>query len=279
MVEIDRPNIYGKYPIHIAISSHQYLKAKNMIYSGIDVNIVDSYGMTPLMYACRYKSFGIMKLLIRYGANINAEVLEDNALSYSLSNTSRKISSKIAHYLIENGINITMKNLYYSIINRYRCISNIIVDRLTFDDLDNIYILDILKKNFFLISKHLFKKMIIRGFKHKSIYTSEYNMFMLFNKYGIKCSIPYLSCWYPLSLTHQDNDTLIAMLDMGYGDKISDILCDRVLNDDEIRRLLTRKIPIPLREKLEDKLPKMSSLNEMTKIFCDDIINIIRLYI
>ena len=42
-----------------------------LIQRGADVNVTDSYGMTPLHYAARVKSMAVVKLLIEAGADLN----------------------------------------------------------------------------------------------------------------------------------------------------------------------------------------------------------------
>lgn len=229
---MDVPNKHGKYPLHIAISSYQIMKAKELIYSGVDINVKDRYGITPLMYACKYKRFGIMKLLIKKGVDINYEVLGDNALSFALTRKSRRISQKIAHYLIENGINVNMKNFFYSIINGYPEISNIIVRKLTFGTQDDMYISEILLNKSYLISKSLFKKMFMRSFRNHYMMTNDYSTFLLFKKHGRPCHSNFV--WYPLPLEYQDNETLISLFGSEYEEKASKILSRRKVSVDDI---------------------------------------------
>ena len=48
-------------------------KIKELLYSGVDVNIKDNYGETPLYYASTYGQLQIVKLIIEYGADVNAK--------------------------------------------------------------------------------------------------------------------------------------------------------------------------------------------------------------
>ena len=85
--------------------------AKQFIESDVDVNYryptTKKYadGMTPLLYASKWKNFEMVKLLVEHGANINIQAAnEDTALSIARKNNSNTIYKYLAeHGAIEHG--------------------------------------------------------------------------------------------------------------------------------------------------------------------------------
>ena len=79
-----------------------FLKNDTLIKNKNDINIKDKYGRTPLMYACYYGYFNIVKQLIKNGADVNVNDYEnDTPLHIALCVHSR---SGIVKLLIKNKV-------------------------------------------------------------------------------------------------------------------------------------------------------------------------------
>jgi len=80
--------------------------AAQLVEAGVDVNyqypLSKSYadGMTPLLYACKANNFEFVKMLVEYGANVNAKNKNGSA---ALSIARANGNSQIANFLLENG--------------------------------------------------------------------------------------------------------------------------------------------------------------------------------
>ncbi len=99
-------------------------KVETMLKQGIDPNVTDDFGSTGLMVAAYNGHLEIIKILLKYGANINqgyhgkglAGLEGETALSYAiygwkLENDKESIE-RVANYLVDNGIDLNYKNSF-----------------------------------------------------------------------------------------------------------------------------------------------------------------------
>ena len=103
-------NKYGESLLHVAIKREDFEKAKSLISEGVDVNMKDNAGWTPLHEACmRYGSQtkDILELLISHGADINAKSITG---STPLHEAVVYLSQDCIQYLLENGADPTIEN-------------------------------------------------------------------------------------------------------------------------------------------------------------------------
>jgi len=96
----------------LSVEKQRFDLAREFIESGVDVNyqypLDKSYadGMTALLYAVKWGNLELVKLLVEYGADINARARDGNtAVSMARDNT------QIYNYLLENGANETANNV------------------------------------------------------------------------------------------------------------------------------------------------------------------------
>ena len=88
--------------------------AKYFIESGVDVNyqypLTKNYadGMTPLLYASKWGSFELVKLLVEKGANINTRSANGETALYIAQKNS---SDEICNYLLEHGATELWSNI------------------------------------------------------------------------------------------------------------------------------------------------------------------------
>ena len=89
-------------------------EVKQIINSGVDVNAIDEYGRTPLIYAVSGSNkdkFKIVNILIENGADVNYQDKYNwNPLIMSIKSSSGEDESEIAKLLIENGADVNAKN-------------------------------------------------------------------------------------------------------------------------------------------------------------------------
>ncbi|XP_065838506.1 death-associated protein kinase 1-like [Oscarella lobularis] len=82
-----------------------------VIEKGIDINSVEKFGGTPLMYACyHHPSFVVIQLLLELGADVSArDKNEKNALHMAVQSYS-KLDKSIIDLLIEKGCDVTCQD-------------------------------------------------------------------------------------------------------------------------------------------------------------------------
>jgi hypothetical protein len=90
----------------LLMEKQRFNLAVQLIEAGINVNyqypLSKSYadGMTPLLYACKWNNFELVKMLVDYGANVQTRDKNGNtALSMARANG----NNQIANFLLENG--------------------------------------------------------------------------------------------------------------------------------------------------------------------------------
>ena len=74
-INVNIQNKYGDTPLHFAISTNKFEIVKLLILKGANVNIQNNRGCTPLHFACCNNSVESVKLLIVNGSNVN---IQDN---------------------------------------------------------------------------------------------------------------------------------------------------------------------------------------------------------
>jgi ankyrin repeat protein len=57
----------------LAIENNKFACARSLIELGSDIEQLDSYGRTPLLYACKLGSKQMVELLLSYNANIHVQ--------------------------------------------------------------------------------------------------------------------------------------------------------------------------------------------------------------
>jgi ankyrin repeat protein len=78
-----------------------------LLANGADINIQGSQGRTPLEVAMvRYKSVELLKMLIRYGADVNAGVERDGGPGWLLCCAAQKGIPEIVSLLLESGAKV-----------------------------------------------------------------------------------------------------------------------------------------------------------------------------
>ena len=98
-------------PLMIAAEEGKENLAKLLVEYGADVNAVDHYGDTALMWAANDGHLNVVEFLVEHGANVNAAA---TGLIYAgftaLIYASEKGYVNMVKYLIKHGANINAKN-------------------------------------------------------------------------------------------------------------------------------------------------------------------------
>lgn len=80
-------------------------KVKKLLANGVDVNVKNSYGQTPLF--CVANSLDMTKVLINYGADINIKDDEGNTPLHWMIRSGYHAT---AEFLMENGVDVNIKD-------------------------------------------------------------------------------------------------------------------------------------------------------------------------
>ena len=105
---LDRP-ICKLNPIDIEIAMGARFEVAHMIdYEGVDVNLPNELGITPLMTAICFRDYEIVKMLIEKGADVNAIYKKENFSPLIFACNTKK--DKIIELLLQNGADISIKD-------------------------------------------------------------------------------------------------------------------------------------------------------------------------
>ena len=98
---------YGEYPYHGMAVAGDFKELEEFNTAGIDIDILDDDGQTPLHKACSYGKEETVKLLVGFGANINTQ---DNLGATPIMLAAANNNTDIVIYLMNlPTINLTMK--------------------------------------------------------------------------------------------------------------------------------------------------------------------------
>ena len=81
-----------------------------LLESGADVNSRDGYGRPPLKYAVRSRKLKTVKVLIAYGADVNAVDCQETALMEAIQYTFRRSNTRIVRLLVASGANVNARS-------------------------------------------------------------------------------------------------------------------------------------------------------------------------
>lgn len=93
--------------LRIALHMRSKEKAKAFIKEGININVLDGHGYTPLHYAVQYNQKDIVELLLIKGADFNSA---DNEGNTSLHRAAQNGQRDIVGLLIDKGADLNAKN-------------------------------------------------------------------------------------------------------------------------------------------------------------------------
>lgn len=302
--QINTPDRKGRYPINIAIRmgnkrrfnrrdnpwrirsgyhpSYGINETKNiemvkfLVELGVDINVIDKKGYSPIDYACKYGKIRIMKYLIENGVKMGTKTLE-----LSILHKCKRMRSMMCFYLIQNNVPIIPYHLTVCVMWYRTDILSAIVEKIHMDgipfeisDEDLLTsICSIKNSHFFTIKKYLERISSLSVFKFSQYYNQNrirlidlsYKKYLLqLNKMGFFydnkriINIFDYDGIYPFPLEAQNNSILLNLLEDSEDnisrkmkDKIHMILYERCFMDKKtIAKLLDMKIPSFLRDKL-----------------------------
>ena len=109
-MNINMTNSFGQTPMYVAINFGHLCIIELLIVNGVDINApICSYGENALYFATKLGFLHIVKFLIARGADINLTHRIDKMTA--LHHASWKGQSHIVEFLVENGANINAENV------------------------------------------------------------------------------------------------------------------------------------------------------------------------
>lgn len=137
----------GKSLIHLIAAAGLIDNLEELIKLGYDINEEDEYGNTPLLLAMQNTNgsgdlIGVIKKMLKLGANLsinNNEQYVNDALSIALN---KDYNYSVVKYLLENGLVLSKKHLYFLSKNKNKNFLYQFLDTLDINSYDNIEILD-----------------------------------------------------------------------------------------------------------------------------------------
>lgn len=99
------PNMMDDSPLHRASMEGNIKEVERLIKKGADVNILDNWNRTPLMYACKGNYYEVAKALIDNGADIHATDSTGMTAAHHLAATN-KIPNPIGVLLYDKAIEL-----------------------------------------------------------------------------------------------------------------------------------------------------------------------------
>ncbi|KAI0982874.1 hypothetical protein GJ496_007401 [Pomphorhynchus laevis] len=110
--EADKLNITGQTPLFMATLKERLDVVQYLISKGVQVNVKNRYGVSPLLLCAEGGNFQMIKTLIEAGADVNICPTGPLAEQYLLAGqtplfgTAKKGHVQICKYLIENGADV-----------------------------------------------------------------------------------------------------------------------------------------------------------------------------
>ncbi len=84
-----------------AIRDKRFEEALRLIEEGADINYVDIYRTTPLLYAIQYNNLDMVRVLVERGADVNyVNSIGSTPLMYAISEE----NFEIVKYLLDHGV-------------------------------------------------------------------------------------------------------------------------------------------------------------------------------
>jgi ankyrin repeat protein len=96
-------NIVKTHELFKAAKTNDIQTLKILLGQGVNINIKDKKGMTPLMWAAYYCHFNIVELLLDNGANVN---IKNNFGETAFYIVDHELYPEIGELLIEHGSTI-----------------------------------------------------------------------------------------------------------------------------------------------------------------------------
>ncbi|MBP5427251.1 MAG: ankyrin repeat domain-containing protein [Clostridiales bacterium] len=107
-IGINRPNVVGETPLHLAVLNGMYGITRKLINSGAYINAVDNNRRTSLHYAINLGDVKFVKLLIANGAQLNAR---DKFFRTPMHYAAIRDDREIIKLLIDNNSSINVRDL------------------------------------------------------------------------------------------------------------------------------------------------------------------------
>ncbi len=94
--------------LHFAAGDGDMVRAQQLLAAGYDPNLFDDIDYTPLHYAVKYEHFDMVSLLLKHGANVNANN-ESRSGNTPIAQFAQTCSLRMARLLLQAGADPTIR--------------------------------------------------------------------------------------------------------------------------------------------------------------------------
>jgi len=89
--------------LHSAVEEKNKELVESLLKAGANPNSFDEISKTPLHYACEREDYSIIRVLLEYGADINAQNIETDNQHTPLGYVADCASAELIEYLLDMG--------------------------------------------------------------------------------------------------------------------------------------------------------------------------------
>ncbi|XP_014775454.1 alpha-latrocrustotoxin-Lt1a [Octopus bimaculoides] len=111
-VNLNQPNRRGDYPLHLAVNRRSEAITLALVKAGCNIHVISPNHETPLLQAASIGSYVIVDILLRQGANVNAQSNDRLTALHKIqyARCSREESDRIISRLLEFGAYINCQD-------------------------------------------------------------------------------------------------------------------------------------------------------------------------
>jgi cytohesin len=103
--DVNAHGVWGRTALHFAANRGDAKMVEFLLKHKADPNARDEQGLTPIIQS--FKSLEVIKLLLAYGADINAHGYDNTLYSQAIENP-RDVGAGVVEFILTNGVDVTV---------------------------------------------------------------------------------------------------------------------------------------------------------------------------